>query len=419
VHERTGATPFPPTVRAPAPDGVRSTPGPLAAPTVLASEPPLLSVVLVAGRHRGRAQRVLDAIRQQTRLDALEVVVVDLAAHVAPRLDTSGLRTVYLPRPNGESIGRARVEGVRSANAPIVAFIQDHSSPSTGWAEALLDAHRGPAAAVGYAVNLANPETYLARTCAAQRYGRLLDSAGRAGTDVLPPHNVSYKRDALLSFGDRLELLLTPDFNLHQALRTRGLEVRVEPRAVVAYEDSGELLSRLSTHFAFMRLLAARRAHSQSWGPLRRIVSGLGAPFAVPAVTTARFLSDLRSCPSLRRSMLESLPLVVLFRLLSGVAESAGYLRGAGTSEKHVTRAETDGPLDAPTSHRPMDNPGQARAVEPVAEPTIGRSSRAAARIRHRCLPGPRRTARGRSAAASPSGARRSETARPSSSSVR
>lgn len=60
------------------------------------------------------------------------------------------------------STAEARAAGIRQANAPVVAFVEDHSYPDPDWAERLIEAHRKLWAAVGPVMMVnANPATMI------------------------------------------------------------------------------------------------------------------------------------------------------------------------------------------------------------------------------------------------------------------
>src|SRR5262245_31224869 len=119
-------------------------------PTV--RETPALSAVLVVGPRRARSQRALNALCAQTAIDAIEIIVVDVAPPEVPRLVTRpGARVTYVSRPATEILAEARHKALRHVNSPIVAFVEEHCVAARTWAEVLIETHKGPWAAVGYA----------------------------------------------------------------------------------------------------------------------------------------------------------------------------------------------------------------------------------------------------------------------------
>jgi Glycosyl transferase family 2 len=302
---------------------------------------PHLSVVLVAGLQRSRAQRVLDALARQTAADSIEVVVVDLADTRCPRLNISGaLRHVYADRPAIARWGAARAEGVRLASADVVGFIEDHCFPEREWAEVLIAAFRGPWAAVGYSFTNANPQTYISRASLLARYGQFVHPARPGQAPLVSGNNVAYRRPLLLSFGPDLDGLLTIDFNLQEVLGQRGMPLLVEARARAAHQNFSSFSRDSLTGHWYCRLLASRRAETQSWSMVRRVVHGIGAPLGSPAIRMARLLLSLRGRRRLWWPTAAALPLIAGWYVTDALGESLGYLFGAGRSEHEAVRWE-------------------------------------------------------------------------------
>jgi len=303
---------------------------------------PQLSVVLVAGSQRTRAQRVLDALAAQTAAAEIEVVVIDVSPPSLPPLDTSRVRTAYLRRPDIDRWGAARVEGVRAAGAATVAFIEDHCFPARTWAEILIETHREPWVAVGYAFTNANPRTYVSRSSMMARYGRFAHPCHGGPSRSLSGNNVSYKRQVLLQFGSALEDLLAIDFNLQELLGQRGVPMFVESRALAAHQNFTSIIDEGRTGHAYCRLLAARRAESQSWGAARRVVYGLAAPLGAPVIRVARLLGGLSGRRQLWSTVAAGLPVIVIEYLFDATGESLGYLFGVGNAERETMRWELE-----------------------------------------------------------------------------
>src|SRR5690348_3856265 len=133
---------------------------------------PELSVILVVGERRERSQGALNALCAQTAIDRMEIVVLDIAGD-APRLTCPAtVSLTYLVEPHHETLGGSRYAAFRHATAPIAAFVEDHAIARRDWAESLIRAHAGGWAAVGYAFENSNPQTYLSRSCMVNDYGR-------------------------------------------------------------------------------------------------------------------------------------------------------------------------------------------------------------------------------------------------------
>jgi hypothetical protein len=303
---------------------------------------PLLSVVLTAGPLRERAETVLREVAAQTVAGSIEVVVVDLANDAARGLTgPPGLAIINVPAA-GRSMEAGRADGVRRARAPIVALIEDHAHPAQDWAAALLDAHAGPWEAVGYAIDVSNPEGWVSRGALLTEYGTTTHPARRRRVPSLPSYNVSYKRDALLSFGGRLETLLASELEMRGAFASRGLRMLLEPRAVVAHESLPSLRGIAAANFACARRLGAGRAGA--WGWLRRGVWALGSPLSAPVVRAFRLMRALGARPQAWRRVPAALPVLTVAYAAEALGESVGYVGGSGEAAQAQWRWEMEIP---------------------------------------------------------------------------
>src|SRR5205823_4333630 len=121
---------------------------------------PAMSVVLYSPELYDDIRRTVGRLRIQTAREKLEVVIV-APSEDALRLEAADFDCFYnycvVEVGKSASIYTARSAGIRKATAPIVVLAEDHSFPARTWAEALIEAHRGPWAAVGPAIANANP----------------------------------------------------------------------------------------------------------------------------------------------------------------------------------------------------------------------------------------------------------------------
>lgn len=302
-----------------------------------------LSAVVLIGTCRDRAQRVLNALYAQTKASEMEVVVVDLAPEGTPPLAVrSEIPTRYVKRPRGESWGPARAAGFRATSGRVVAFIEDHCYPAPGWAAALLSAHEGPWASVGYAFVNANPQTYISRAGFVVDYGPWQHPVHSGPEKLLPGNNVSYKREALQKFDSELDEVLSPDFNMHETLRRNGYQLYMESGAIAAHENFTRLSELNWANHWYCRLLAVSRARSGRWSASRRIFYGLAVPLGAPLIKGFRLIRSLRSRPQLWSTTLAASPIIAVTYFWSAIGESLGYLFGEGAASREFNRWELE-----------------------------------------------------------------------------
>jgi hypothetical protein len=304
---------------------------------------PRLSVIMVVGACRERAQHALDRLCAQTALGKLQILVVDVAEEDAQKLRFPPDAPVELVPAHGcETWARARGAGLERVTAPVVAFIEEHCFTEPGWAAALIEAHEGPWATVGYGFRNANPETYVSRAAMLTDYGLWLEPVPRGPASLLPGNNVSYKLEAFLSLGDRLDNALATDFVAHETFRERGLPMFLESRAIARHMNFPTLWETGYTNYVWCRAMAAQRARAAGWSPLRRVLQAAVTPASAPVYRVVRLGRTLGRRRPLWRTFATGLPVLLVVGLWAGVGEAAGYLIGSGNSERQLKRWELD-----------------------------------------------------------------------------
>jgi hypothetical protein len=302
-----------------------------------------LSVVMVVGACRKRAQHALEKLCAQMPLDALEIVVVDIASAALPDLSVPAGAPVSVVAARGlEHWGEARRLGLERSSAPIIAFIEEHCFTEPGWAAALMEAHKGPWASVGYAFRNANPDSYVSQSAMITDYGLWLDPVPRGRVWWLAGNNVSYKREALLSLGDRLPGALATDFVAHETFRQRGLPMFVESGALARHMNFTTVRETAITNYVWCRAMAARRADSAPWSRSRRIAQALMTPATAPLFRVTRLARTLGGERGLWRQFVAALPVLIVVSVCAGLGEAAGYLLGTGEAEAQLKRWELD-----------------------------------------------------------------------------
>lgn len=293
---------------------------------------PDLSVVLVAAFGFEPMRRLLGYLAEQEDPSAIEIVLVT-PSRAALALDESALAAFWghqvVEVGPIVALHRPRVAGVRAARAPIVALSEDHCFPAPGWAAALLRAHRGPWAAVGPAIGLANPESPFAWANYLIQYGAWTQPASGGEIDDLPGHNSSYKRELLTGFGDRLERLMVADTMLHWELRRRGHRLRLEPAAVSHHVFMTRPRPFLAENFYIGWQFAGIRG--RDFPLARRLLYALGSPL-LPLVRGRRIAQLVRARGWGRGLVPWALPGFALGLVASAAGELLGYLFGLGPS---------------------------------------------------------------------------------------
>jgi GT2 family glycosyltransferase len=296
-----------------------------------------MSVIVITPDSYDTIRPLIGRLREQTARDALEVVIVApsvevVRAGLADLQDFCSWRIIEVGVLR--TVAQGKAAGIRHATAPVVVLTEDHSLPHPTWAQALIDAHRQPWAAVGPAMDNGNPESLISWADFTIGYGAWLDPpAGEA--DSLPGHNSAYKRDILLGFGARLEALLGVEAALHAELRARGWRLCIEPAAKTFHVNFTQPTRWVFYLLYSGRLFAAERA--RTWSLARRAVFS-GAAWLIPFVRLKRSVEQLRRA----RSALvpRVLPALLFAVMLDGIGQWLGYTFGAGQAAQSVARLE-------------------------------------------------------------------------------
>lgn len=282
-----------------------------------------LSVILPALGGVDAASRTLACLGRQTRRD-FEVVLVTRDG-ARPDLPDLRIRPVAV---DTRLAAEAYAAGIRRAEGRVVALAEDHAFPAEDWAERLLEAHEGAWAAVGPAIENANPRSTVSRADLVLNFLDWVEpETGPASS--LAPHNTSYDRDALLEHaGDDLARALTSERLLHYQMESDGLYVDADAR--VAHVNMSLWGPFLHHKFLGGWIFGGYRAGG--WSAGKRAAYALASPL-VPLVRWKRILEKLLRTGA-RARHLAAAPAVTLGLLFHAAGECLGYLTGPGAARE-------------------------------------------------------------------------------------
>jgi GT2 family glycosyltransferase len=301
----------------------------------------VLSIACFASPHRERTRRCLAALGAQTAVTDIELILLDGGDPDELPPSPAGLATTVERLPAQVTLGAARAQGVRAAasDSQAIAFLSDHCYPEPGWAEALIDAYRGPWAAVGFAFKCDGARTYGGRAAKFADHGPWLHPTAGGATDAISYGEASFRRDFLDSLGDELESALETDYSLHSRIREAGLPMAVEPRAVLTHENVATVLGNARLSYHWCRLLGARHLGERRRSLARRILYALAAPVFVPVLRTVRLIRSIRGSVA-PRQLAAAMPAILVKNIFEGFGQAHGYLRGEGDSGAMLMQAE-------------------------------------------------------------------------------
>jgi hypothetical protein len=300
---------------------------------------PQLTVGLIVGELRERAERSLRHILAQTALERMEVIVVDVSRG-GSFAGSDHPKVRYLHRPQFRFYCEAQIEAVRQARSQVIAFLEDHTYAEPQWAEAILETMGNPrVAAVNYTFTNASDAGYLGRSILMAEYGHWMAPHPGGRVRISSSTNVAYRRELLLATMGDDESIFEAEFLIHREIQKSGGEIHVASRATVAHESWGTLKAACQANGAYKRVLGARRAESGNWGKGRRLIWGLGMVL-MPGLSIARLAAAMYRRPALWGRLISSVPVLMAIYTYCAWSEALGYLRGAGASREEFLARE-------------------------------------------------------------------------------
>jgi hypothetical protein len=302
--------------------------------------PPDLSVVIVAGCRRDRAERALRSVIGRPSQATLEVLVVDISGSADPWPAMDGDSRVRWVRLSAqESFGAARAEAVHLARSGVLVFLEEHAEAHPGWADALARAHHGPWACVGAEVHSLNPGIGWSDCVYLVGYSAWMPPAESRIVKATAAHNSSYKKASLEALGNRLTELLLVEPLLQGLLQRQGEKLYLESDARFAHENETSLHS-LAAYYWWNRSFGRIRAQVMRWSPLKKLAYALLSPLA-PWVRTARQLPRMaRRGGKTFRDFVRNLPRIFALHVIAVSGTVVGSWVGTPEDDRRFTDLE-------------------------------------------------------------------------------
>jgi hypothetical protein len=293
---------------------------------------PALSVYTVSFAHAGHCLSVIRDLSRQGIAAHIELIVV---AETREGLDDTDLAAFhsfqFVLLPDLRTVGVAMAAAVRAAHAPIVVYAEEHATFEPDWARQLVAAHERGYSAVGFTMRNANPETLTSWAHLYGQFGPSVDPVETSEVRLLTGHHASYRRDALLAYGDLLDAMLEDESALFLDLHQRGVRLLMCGQAISYHINLSRLSAYVSLDFNGQRSFAHGRATVGKWPLWKRGLWACACPL-VPLVRLQRVVFHLRRTRRLGQLMPQIL-LPMLPALTAGaLGEALGYLFGGGAA---------------------------------------------------------------------------------------
>lgn len=291
-----------------------------------------------------RLRNTLASLRAQTIREQIEVILVH-GPDGASEVDAAQFHEFHsfraLELRNDFPLAEAFAAAFAAASAPVLTYVEDHVTLNPEWAEAIVDAHRGPWVAVAPAMENANdPRSIIARATFLAAFVWWYGEDRQRQISSGPGHNTTYKRSALEPFRSRLIELYASEQNLCYLLEANRGRMVIEPRAVTRHVNISKLRPALAHAYYGGKLFGGQRASTM--GPLEKLARTLIAP-AIPPLQLTRIIRTLRSRRKTSEiGLLAALPVLIIDLILHTIGEVAGFWGDLQSAVKPYQRLEMD-----------------------------------------------------------------------------
>ena len=297
-------------------------------------------VLVTPGRYQ-RIRKTMNHLHAQSLRTRMEVIIVcpslaELDANDEDWQDFYQVRCIEVGVIR--STGEVRAAGALQARAEVVAFAEDHCFPGPGWAEALVEAHRGPWGGVGATLTNANPSS-LSWADLFLNFGPCVMRKSGGASHFIPWHNSSYPRTALVEYGDDLAGMLEVEGVLHIDQERRGRELFLCAAATTDHINISRFDSFLSGHFWGGRMFWAALIRTERWPAWKRLALALASP-ALGLVRIERALREMHRAGKLRSLLPAVLPALCAGALAITFGALAGAVLGSGDAASHRISVE-------------------------------------------------------------------------------
>lgn len=301
---------------------------------------PDISAILITPRSYETIRKTAEHLHAQDIRDRIEIVIgVPTEEGLAPDREVLdgfwGWQVVEVGEI--DNLGPVEAACMRAARGAVVVYVEEHSYPQPGWAEALVAAHAGPWAAVGPAVTNANPDSAVSWTALFLDFTEFCAPREPGPMNSLANHQTSYKRDLLLAYGPRLDRFLENESTLQRDLVGKGHRLYHEPAARTNHVNVSRFGEFVSTQFIHCREFGDNRAVLGGWSWRRRLLYVAGSPL-IPVLRGTRVLRQIRRSRLRPKLVLRMLPSMLLGLASAAAGEVTGYVFGKGdSSQRRVT----------------------------------------------------------------------------------
>jgi hypothetical protein len=283
-----------------------------------------LSIVIAVVNGPRTARRCLAALAPQLPASDTEVLLVS-AGDPDEALSREFPFVTWIVDPARRLVPEQWGIGAARATGRIIALTMTPCTPSPGWVDALLAAHRSDCAAVGGPIVSPPGASLVDRAVYLARYTPYMPPLPSGPAREVAGDNGSYKRSAIEAWLPEIGASGFWEATINHRLRAQGRTLCLAADALVTHAESTTFGAFCRQRFVHGRRFGAERRAMLSRQAARTRV--LAAPI-VPLVLLARIVRAVLRRPGQRRSFAASLPILACFLACWSAGECAGLARG-------------------------------------------------------------------------------------------
>lgn len=301
-----------------------------------------LTVVLVVGNYRNRAQRALRSILEQDMAGQILVLLYD-------RADKPGRDFPELNHPNVKyeavdkniTLGELQKRGILAATSEIVGLVEEHVAVPPNWARESLRLHaKGYAGVTGVFVS-GNEQHRISRLSFLITYGSYILPQASGETNHIPADNSTLVRSRVFRYQDDLALLLDTDTLLIRHMVADGEKFYASADIQIRHWSEASFLDACIALFYWSQMYIWTCVVLEKWSTTRRITRFLTSPLVAFVRSGKSYVQARRNGADMKQFFVD-LPAIFIMHMASGVGIAAGLLLGYRNSRLQFTECETN-----------------------------------------------------------------------------
>lgn len=294
---------------------------------------PWLSVVVASAASVRDLEACLSALAQQDLGRGVEIIVADCCQDEARQDLTATYPYVTWSRFSSPvTLPGLWGAGIARATGQIIAITETTCVVDHRWVATILQAHEGPHAVIGGAVEVEGRRSLVDWAAYFCEYGQFMLPLVKGVVHELPGNNVSFKRWVLQHGQEYVQPGFWKTYWCRK-LQAAGIELVAAPAMVVHYKKTFRLRPFLIRRFHHGRCFAGMRIAQDA--ALKRVFYALASPL-LPLVFLYRIITAIVPKKRYLKEFVLSLPVSCLAIVSWSCGECWGYLTGPGDSCKWI-----------------------------------------------------------------------------------